>query len=223
MTCEACSPRIRALKMSGYWVAEWLPQIVTWRDVGDGHARLDRQLAGGPVVVEPGEGVEAFRGDVRGVAQGDQRVGVGRVARDQDLDVVRGVVVQRAALRLEDGPVGLEQVAALHALAAGARADEEGEVHAVEDLVGVVARHDGVEQRVGAVVELHDDTLERLQRRGDLEQAQLDRLVRAEQLPARDPEQQAVADLPSGSGDGDLHGCAHGSPSHRCRRPRRRR
>ena len=83
---------------------------------------------------------------------------------------------------------------------------------AVEHHVRVVADHHGVEQRVGAVVQLHDDALQGLERGGDLEQTQLDRLVGAQQLPARDPEQQAVADLPSGSGDGDLDGCAHGSP-----------
>ena len=38
----------------------------------------------------------------------------------------------------------------------------------------------------------------------DLEQPQLDRAVRAEQRAAREAEQQAVADLAGGAGDGDL-------------------
>ena len=72
--------------------------------------------------------------------------------------------------------------------------------------VRVVADLDAGQRRERAVVELHHHALERLERRGDLEQPQLDRGVRAEQVPARDAEQQAVADLAGGAGDGDLDG-----------------
>ena len=65
------------------------------------------------------------------------------------------------------------------------------------------------QQREGAVVELHRGALGRLDRVRDLEQAQLDRRLVAEHLPAGDPEQQRVADLPGGAGDGDLDGVAH--------------
>ena len=140
----------------------------------------------------------------------DQRVGVGRVAGDADADVVGGDLVERLALGGEDRAVGLEQVAALHAGAARTGADEQGQVHAVEDLVGVRADLDTGKQWERAVVELHHDTLERLQRRLDLEQTELDRAVRAEQRAARQAEQQAVADLAGGAGDRDLEGrCAH--------------
>ena len=44
-----------------------------------------------------------------------------------------------------------------------------------------------------------------LTRRRDLEQAQRDRRVRAEHRAARDAEQQRVADLAGGAGDGNLH------------------
>ena len=116
---EACSPRIRALKMSGYCVAEWLPQMVTWLTSATGTPALIASWPAARLWSRRVRALKRSRGDVGGVAQGDEGVGVGRVARDQHLDVVRGVVVQRAALRLEDGAVGLEQVAALHALAAG--------------------------------------------------------------------------------------------------------
>ncbi len=63
-----------------------------------------------------------------------------------------------------------------------------------------------------AVVELHDDALEGLQRGLDLEQPQLDRAVRAQQRAAGETEEQAVADLAGGAGDGDLQRRgAHGS------------
>ena len=59
--------------------------------------------------------------------------------------------------------------------------------------------------RERAVVELHDHALERLERGLDLEQPQLDRAVAGERS-AREAEQQAVADLAGGTGDGDLQG-----------------
>ena len=61
------------------------------------------------------------------------------------------------------------------------------------------------EQREGAVVELHRRALGGLQRRRDLEQAQRDRRVGAEHRAARDAEQQRVADLAGGAGDGDSY------------------
>ena len=68
---------------------------------------------------------------------------------------------------------------------------------------------DAGEQREGAVVELHRGALGGLDGVGDLEQVEVDRRVGAEHLPARDPEEQRVADLAGGAGDGDLHWCAH--------------
>ena len=61
-------------------------------------------------------------------------------------------------------------------------------------------------QREGAVVELHDHALEHLHGRLDLEQAQHDRLVLAEQLARGDAEEEGVADLAAGAGDGDVDG-----------------
>ena len=96
-------------------------------------AGLGGQLGDRAVVVEPGQRREALARDVGGVGHRDQRVGVGRVAGHADADVVGGDLVEGLALRGEDRAVGLEQVAALHARAARAGADEQGEVDAVED------------------------------------------------------------------------------------------
>src|SRR5699024_3450281 len=141
-----------------------------------------------------------------GVVHRDERSGVRRVAGNRHPDVVGGDLVQRRTLRGEDAAVGLEEVAALHARAARTGADEQGVVDPVEDLLRVVADLDARERREGAVVELHDDTLEGLEGRGDLEQAQLDGGGGAEQRSARDAEEEAVADLAGGAGDGDLDG-----------------
>ena len=191
-------------------------------DLGDGHAELLRELADGTVVVETGQGRETLGGDVGSVGHRDEGVGVGRVAGDRDPHVVGRDVVERLALGGEDAAVGLEQVAALHAGAAGAGPDEQGVVDAVEDGPRVVTDLDLGESREGAVVELHDDALEGLEGGRDLEEPELDGGVGTEQCAARDAEQEAVADLACGAGDGDLHrggdgGSAHGvDPSHRC-------
>ncbi len=65
-----------------------------------------------------------------------------------------------------------------------------------------------------AVVQLHHHALERLLGLlvGNLQQLEDDGLVLAEHLAAGDAEQQAVADLAGGTGDGDAHGLLHGAP-----------
>ena len=65
------------------------------------------------------------------------------------------------------------------------------------------------EQRERAVEQLERGALGGLDRLRDLEQVQVHGLVRAEQLAGGDPEQQRVADLAGGAGDGDLRGLGH--------------
>ena len=121
-------------------------------------------------------------------------------------------VVERLALGGEDRAVGLEQVAALHALGAGAGADQQRDVGAVEDAVrrrrrsrhrrasGRRSRRAPSRRPRGAfsagVISSSRSSTGR---------------VRAEQRAAGDAEEQAVADLAGGAGDGDLDGSsAHG-------------
>jgi len=68
---------------------------------------------------------------------------------------------------------------------------------------------DLVQRRERAVIELHDDALQRAECRRDFEQVQVDRLVRAEHLARGDPEGERVADLARGAGDGDVDGSLH--------------
>ena len=180
-------------------------------DGGDRDLELLGEHREGAVVVEAGQGVETLLGDVGSIVHRDEGVGVGRVSGDEDLDVVGGDLVEGGTLAGEDLAVGGEQVGAVHALLARHRPDEHGGIDALENGLGVVADDDIGQRRKGAVVELHHDTLEGAEGRGDLEQAQLDGCVRTQQGTARDAEEEAVADLASGSCDSDLHGCgAHG-------------
>ena len=111
--------------------------------------------------------------------------------------------VERLALRREDLRVREQQVLALHAGAARARADEQRVVAVLERRLRVVGRGDAVERRERAVHELHDDAGERRQRGRDLEQVQVDRPVGAEHLAGGDAEGERIADLAGGAGDGD--------------------
>ena len=80
---------------------------------------------------------------------------------------------------------------------------------AVEGGLRVVEDVDAGEQRERAVEELERRALGGLHRLRDLQQVEVDRLVRAEQVAGGDPEEQRVADLAGGAGDGDLGGLGH--------------
>ena len=202
------SPPTFALTRSGYWVVEWLPQIVMLViSRHRGAACLRGELGDRAVVVEPHHRGEALARDVGGVRLRDQAVGVGRVADDENPDVVRRAGVDRLALGLEDPAVRLQQVGALHALAARAgRRPAARRCSHRTPAFGIVVDVDPGEQREGAVVELHRRALGGLDRIGDLEQAQVHRGVGPEHLAAGDPEEQRVADLARGAGDGDVDG-----------------
>ena len=159
-------------------------------DGGDRDRQLGGELRDRAVVVQPGHRGEPARGHVGRVLLGDQRVGVGRVADHEHLDVAGGVLVDGLALRAEDPAVGLQQVTALHARGTRPRADQQGDVGAVEGGLQVVGDVDAGQQREGAVIEFHRGALGRLQGRGDLQQPQSDRHVRPEKLSGSDAEQQ---------------------------------
>ena len=199
-------PAISAWKMSGYCVAEWLPQIVIFL----------MSVTGAPVLAASCEIARLWSSRVSAENRSSGMSGALVIAISALVLAGLPVTPMRtssAATSLSALPwaVKIAPLASSRSprsmpWSARTGADEQGEVDAVEDLVGVVADLDAGERRERAVVELHDDALERLERRLDLEQLQLDRGVRAEQRAAGDAEQQAVADLAGGAGHGDLDG-----------------
>ncbi len=64
------------------------------------------------------------------------------------------------------------------------------------------ARH----EREGAVVQLHDDALQHTLHVGQVQQAQLERLVVAGHAPGGDHEQNGIANVAGGAGDDHLTG-----------------
>ena len=146
---------------------------------------------------------EARRGDVRRSVLGDGGVGIRGVAHDEDAHVVGGTVVDGLALGAEDARVGLEQVGALHALAARHGTHQVRDVGALECTVDVVEDLNAGQGRERTVVELHGGALGGLDGLGDLQQVQLDGHVRAEQLAGSNAEQEGVADVAGCASDGD--------------------
>ena len=183
-------------------------------------AGLGGQLGQGAVVVQTGHGREARGGDVGGVGRGDESVGVGGVAHDEHLDVIGCAGVERLTLGTEDAAVGGEQVSALHAGLAGHGTHEEGNVGALEGSLGVVEDVDAAQGREGGVEQLHGGALSSLDRRRDLQEAEVDALVRTEQGTGGDAEQQRVADVAGRTSDGDVDGgvCHRGLLRDVCRR-----
>ena len=172
-------------------------------DVGVRGTGLVGELRDRTVVVEAHHRGEARGRDVRRSVLGDGGVGVGGVAHDEDAHVIGGAVVDGLALGAEDARVGLEQVGALHALAARHGTHQVRDVGALECTVDVVEDLNAGQGRERTVVELHGGALGGLDGLGDLQQVQLDGHVRAEQLAGSNAEQEGVADVAGCASDGD--------------------
>ena len=80
---------------------------------------------------------------------------------------------------------------------------QQRDVGVTEGDLGVIGGGDAVQQRERAIVELHDHALQRRQRRRDLEQVQVDRLIRSQQMARGNAKGKGIADLASGTGDRD--------------------
>ena len=198
-------PSTFAWNTSGYFVGEWLPQMVMWVISVTPTPSLGRELADGAVVVEPRHRGEAIRGLAVGVALRDERVGVRRVADHEDPDVVGRAGGHRLALRREDRAVGFEQVRALHALRARPRADESPTLDSLKAVFRVVVDVDPASSGNAQSKSRGRRPRRALTRGRDLEEVQ----VTGRSVPNRSPlaiRKTGVADLSRGTGDGDLGG-----------------
>ena len=161
------------------------------------------------VVVKPGHRREVARVKIGRGGLRDEGIGIGRVTDNQHFDVARGVVIQRLALRAENGAIRGEQILALHAGTARAGADQQGIIAVLESNVGIVSRDQAAQERESAVVEFHGNALECIQRRGDFQQLQDDRLIRTKHVASRNAEGKRIADVTGSTGDGNANGVFH--------------
>ena len=84
-------------------------------DAGVMRAGFRGQLSHRAIVVQAGHRGEVFRRQVGRIGLSNQRVGIGRVAYDQYLDIPAGHGVQGLALRAKDLAVLAQQVGPFHA------------------------------------------------------------------------------------------------------------
>ncbi len=209
-TSAAFLPAISAWKMSGYWVAEWLPQIVSF---------LMSETAA-PVLAASCEIARLWSRRVIAVKRSAGTSGA--AARAISALVLAGLPTTRtlmssAAWSLMALPCGLKMPPLPRAgrrapcpWCAGGRRPAGRRSHR-RSRRSVVGDLDAAQQREGAVVELHGGALGGLEALRDLQEAQVDRHVRAEQVAGGDAEEQRVADLAGCAGHGDIHGSAgHG-------------
>ena len=136
-------------------------------DIGAVRAGFLGELRQRAVVVKAGHRREVARVKIGRGGLRDEGIGIGRVTDNQHFDVARGVVIQRLALRAENGAIRGEQILALHAGTARAGADQQGIIAVLESDVGIVSRDQTAQQRESAVVKFHGNALECIQRRGD--------------------------------------------------------
>ena len=70
---------------SGYWVDEWLPQMMQFLTSETKHAGALGYLTERAVVVQAGQAGDVLLGDLGRIVGQDQRVGVGGVGHDHNL------------------------------------------------------------------------------------------------------------------------------------------
>ncbi len=172
-------------------------------------ARLLGELRERAVVIEPRHGSEVARIEVFGVGARDQCVRVRRIAHDKDLHMAIRDFVECLALCGENLRIGEQQILALHARTARTCTDQQADVEVAERHLRIIRRDDLVERRECAVVQLHHHPVERAQRRSDLQQVQVHRLVGAQHLARRHAKGEGITNLTGGTGDRDVHGLLH--------------
>ena len=151
----------------------------------DTNLGLERDLRLGPVVVEASERREVLLGDGRRVLHHDEAVGVGRITHHNNLDVLAGHLVEDLALFGKDGRILANQILALHAILAREGTNEQDHVDIGESLSGIDGGNNALEQWIAAILQLHNNAVERLLRLRDLEHVEDHGLVGAEHLATR--------------------------------------
>lgn len=176
------------------------------RDLLDVCASLLSELADSSRLIESSESTEVRLGDGGSEVGGDQSVSVSGVADNDDLGRLLGDLIDGLALSLENLGVSLKKVSALHSGASGTSTDKDSDIDVLEAYEGVRGGNDLLNTGVRAIVELHDEALEKLLGGGQLNKLKDDLLVRSEHSALSNEVAKEAADLSSGAGDGNANG-----------------
>ena len=175
-------------------------------DVLDGGTSLVSQLAHSSALVKSRQGSEILLGDRGCVVGANESVGVGRVADDAHLDSLLGHLIDGATLGLENFGISLKQVRALHAGASWAGTDKHANIGVLEANERINSGNDVLNARVRAILELHDEALEDLLSRRQLDELHDHLLVWSKHPALSNEVAKEGADLSSGASDSDADG-----------------
>ena len=175
-------------------------------DIFDRGTSLVGELADSSALIESRQRGEVLLGDGGSVVRADQRVGVGWVANDADLDRLLGNFVNGGTLGLENLGVRGKQIRSLHAWASWLGSDENADIGVLETNERVRRRDDVLHASVGAILELHDEALENLLGGWQLNELHDNLGVWSEHSSLGDEVAKEGTDLAGGSGDGDADG-----------------
>lgn len=128
-------------------------------------------------LIETSHGSEVLLRDGRRMGRRDERVGICRVADDQDFDSFLGGSVEGRALKLEDFRVRLEEISPFHAGASRSGADQHCDIDVLEALERTDARDDASNAAVSGITDLHSQAFERSLGRWELDEVQDNFLV----------------------------------------------
>ena len=106
-------------------------------DVLNGCLQFFTQLRESAVLIEAGQGSEILLGDGRSIVRGNESVGVGGVADNEDLHILLRELVEGLALSLENLGVLVQEIFALHAGASGLGTDEHSDISLSEGLLNL--------------------------------------------------------------------------------------
>lgn len=167
---------------------------------------LGGNLGGSSVLIESGQGGEVLLGDGWGVFLGNQTVGVGGVADNEDFDCLLGDSVQKGALGLEDFSVLGEHIVSLHTGLSWESTNKNGDIDVSEGFSLVAGSSDGLQAWEGAISKFHDDTFQSILGKWQVEHDKIDGLISSEDITSSNEGQKRVGNLSSSSGNDNSHG-----------------
>ena len=141
---------------------------------------------------------------------GNPRVGVAGIPNHQHLGRPRSHFRQDFPLLNKDFPVQAKKFRTLHAGFPRNTPDAKGPIRAFKCLGRLAGGHNPIQKRKGPIPEFHDHPLKGILGLGHLKELQTDLLVRPEQTPRGNTENQGIADLSGRSCDSHPHRCGHG-------------